>query len=541
MKHPIVFVILASFLSLTSFAFSQDLSVEALDMPLSKDAKKAAKKGNLTFMGSYWSADQSEMYSFFLYEPKNAPLMMDIFTLNSEGEISGPETKPFTAENLAEYQLEPAAEIEEDAMPPLAGKSVGYLKGPILAGAPTLNRGKLVNRYTNGLWSGYEFEEDDDMKLDVKFWPFFSYSLGGDDVSNDNYQLAKINNLGRVLQGKRTYIPLDGKALVGGQKAVSGANVFYVGVYNLATNEWESSQDIAFSGEISPGFKHSIRESNGNIHCAVSVVGGVHLLSFDAAGALTSNTKLSFPAAKQEASFDMYLQDGAVIVAGATGSQGGRGGSGPSIAVSKVIDGEEVLYLEASHAEMEASLVEVPRCKAKFNRLGMVMMDRFVSLPNGGYMLFFAGASRGEAPNYAAQFSADGELSACYQADPVAGDVVPPINGIGHQAPTVEIVGDKLYWLMRTVPNGLQKGIYFDSEYTDMGTLSRTTVTTMRVDESYSMGSLAVIDLGQNTISKQEMIEEVLLGVNPMRILPNGNAVINAMTDKGDRMSIFVK
>ena len=58
-----------------SMLLAQRLSLAEIDMPLSKDATKAAKKYALLNGGSFLSEDGKTQYSFYLFKPKGKDLM----------------------------------------------------------------------------------------------------------------------------------------------------------------------------------------------------------------------------------------------------------------------------------------------------------------------------------------------------------------------------------------------------------------------------------------------------------------------------------
>ena len=89
-----------------------------------------------------------------------------------------------------------------------------------------------------------------------KFWPFLTVALGGNQEGNDNYLLTKVNSWDRLFEGNRTYLGMEERVVIGGQKAemkAGEARIFYLGIFNMATQEWESSQDIDMGSEILPG------------------------------------------------------------------------------------------------------------------------------------------------------------------------------------------------------------------------------------------------------------------------------------------------
>lgn len=539
------FSIAAIFLLTIVFATAQTIQLKDARVELSKEAQKASKNGGLSFMGSYFNATQTELYSFYLYQPKKSPLMMDIGIFDNLGNLKEMRTEEFSAANLAKYQLEPAEELIGESGGALAGKKVGYFKRPVLAGNPTLFIGQFKNRYTNNLWSGYEFDEEGSTKIEPKFWPFFTIALSGNQTNNDSYMLAKVNKWSRLLQGRRTYVGLDELALIGGQKAEmkdGEARIFFVGIFNLSTREWESSQDIDMGSEILPGLWTYHQDDEGNVHCLVGTKNGFYMLQFASDGTFLHNVKLSIPVKGNSTAddFTFYTSEKTLYLAGAYYAKNTTGGE-PSIGISKVQNGKETSYFSAENAQLNSAMVAVPKSKGKFNKIKFVTLDRFVELPDG-LMVFFTPRSSNDVSNYAAHFTSQGDLAACYQATGIPYEVnLRTIGRVGNQPPILAIKDNKMYWLMRTILDGMQQGVYFETEREDVGYATKITTTTLRNDEIYVQGSIAVIDLGKQTISNQIMPEEVLIGANPMRVMPDGNVVLNAIdTKKGEYINLFV-
>jgi hypothetical protein len=540
-----LFSIIALLLLFFASTTSQTLQVKDSGVELSKEAQKAAKNGALSYMGTYLNAEQTEMYSFYMYQPKKSPLMMDVGVFDNSGNLKEMRTEEFSAANLAKYQLEPSDELVSEDGGSLAGKKVGYFKRPVLAGKPTLVMGQFKNRYTNGLWTGYEFEEEESTKIEPKFWPFFTVPLSGDQTKNDSYKLAKVNKWSRLLQGQRTYLGLDELVVIGGQKAEmkdGEARIFYVGIFNMATQKWESSQDIDMGAEILPGLWTYHQDDDGNVHCLVGTKNGFYVLQFARDGSFLHNVKLSIPVKGNATAedFTFYTGDNTLYVASAYYAKNTTGGE-PGIGISKVQNGKETAYFSADNAQLNNAMVAVPKSKGKFNKIKFVTLDRFVELPDG-FMVFFTPRSSNDVSNYAAHFSSNGDLAACYQATGIPFEVTVRSYGrVGNQPPILAIKDNKIYWLMRTILDGMQQGVYFETEREDVGYATKVTTTTMRNDDIYVQGSIAVIDLNKKTISNQIMPEEALIGVNPMRILPNGNIILNAIDlKKGEYKNLFM-
>lgn len=521
-------------------SFAQSLSLNDNEIELSKEAKKASTKGELTYMGSYWSSDQSEMYSFYFYQPKNSPIMMDVAVFDDSGKPKAVRTEEFTPDNLAKYNLEPAEELSNN-FGSLTGKKVGYFKRPVMPGKPTLNIGHFEDRYTNGLWTGYQFEEEEDMKIEPKFWPFFTVALGGDQDGNDNYLLAKVSNWGKMLQGNRTYLSMSERVVIGGQKAEmknGAASIFYLGVFNMATKEWESSQDIDMGSEILPGLWASHQGEDGTVHCLVGTKEGLFILQVDKNGNFLHKVKMSIPSMGNGFAecFTFNSKGNTLYVAGAYFSSNQRAGD-PSVGISKIEDGKEVMYMTANNETLDNAMIAAPKVKVKFTKEKYVQMDRFEEIPGQGYLVFFSSNARYGSSNpydYAAQFGTEGKFVASYAVngittEPAAFGKSGPI----HLSPIVWQQNNRVYWLSRLIPPGWDKGVYFDTERTRINdNMVRVTTTTMRNDETYQMGSLAVIDMKGKSISNQIIPEEMLVGANPMRVLPNGSVMLDALDTK---------
>jgi len=549
MKKSISTSIVLLFLFLFTSSLAQTLTPKDVEIELTKDAQKALRKGNLSYFGSYWNTDLTEMYSFYLYQPKKSPMMMDVAIFDNEGSLKELRTEEFSTANLGKYNLEPSEEITNEGGS-LAEKQVGYFKRPTFPGRPKLNIGHFENRYTNNLWTGYEFEKDKHMKIGPKFWPFFTVALGGDQEGNDNYLLTKVNKWGRLFEGNRTYVGLDEKVVIGGQKAEmkdGEARIFYLGIFDMKSKTWESSQDIDMGAEILPGLWAYHRGEDGTVHCLVGTKETMNVIQVDKEGNFLHNVKLSIPSkGNGNAKYFTFKTKGKTLyVAGAHYSSNQNGGD-PSIGISKIEHGKEVAYMQADNNDLMNSMIVATGSKVKFKKERFIKLDRFEELSNG-YVLFFSSATRGgDVNDYAVQFSKNGQLEASYAAEGIEVKSKGRGRGAsggggGHIEPLVAFKDNKIYWLSRLIPEGMNKGVYFDTDYQDLGYFDKTTVTTMRNDETYQKVSLVVIDLEKNSISNQVMPEEILVGANPMRILPNGNVILNALDmKKNEYKTLFI-
>jgi hypothetical protein len=547
MKRSIILAIMA--LSITLGASAQSLELKDTEVELSKDAKKAAKKGALSYMGSYFNKDFTEMYGFYRYEPKKSPVMMDVAVFSTEGDFKELRTEKFTADNLLRYDLHLAEEITNNSGS-LSGKKVGYFKRPVMPGKPSLITGYFENRYTNNLWTGYDFVEEDKIKIEPKFWPFFTVALEGDQEKNDNYLLKKVSAWGRLFQGNRNYIGMQERVLIGGQKAEmkeGEPRIFYLGIFNMATKAWESGQDIDMGAGINPGLYAYHQDEAGRVHCLVGTERGFTLLQVDNSGKLLHKVALSIPfKGNSDASHFTFKSDGETVYVASAHYGSARNWGDPSVVISKVVGGKEVLYMEAPYETLESTMSVAEDSKVKYKKEKGLSIDRIEIVP-GGYLLFFSSSMlRGatQVNEYAAHFNNQGQYLACYAANgatPAGGGKGAAAGMGGHLEPLVAVKDGKVYWLTRFVPANLSKGVFFNTDFTDRGYITVTTLTTMRNDETYQQSSLMVIDLEQKTVSNTISPEEILVGALPMRILPNGNVIMNAIdVAKGEYKNLFI-
>ncbi|MEZ4800652.1 MAG: hypothetical protein R2809_12940 [Flavobacteriales bacterium] len=508
-------------------ALSQNISVSDEKMPLSKEASKAQKQFSLTFMGTYLPENSSEILAIYTYQPKKSPTMMDIVKIKKDGTYSETETVEFTQANLDKYGITLKNDALDNLNKDISSKPVFYVKGPALAGTPKVNVGHFENRYKMGVWSGYSFKEENDFDMDVKFWPYFTVGMGSEDLSNTNYLLSKYNMVSRFLQGKRNYVSANSPVLIGGMKAVMGSDVFFAGVYDTESKTWLKSQDIKFEKSIDPGFRHFHQDDNGNVHCVIGVGDHFQVLQFSPNGDLAHNVPLQIPLKGNtivDCNIAMHSTDNEFTVAMSYYS--GRTGGDPAIAISRVSEGKETLFSNITNEMLESIMISAPKSKAKFKKMKYLQMDKIEVLSNGDMLVFFCGA-QGSNPinNYMLHLGSTGQAKACYQADPIPGDTAPQFDSAGHIDPLVEVRGDKVYWLIRSVPKELKQGMKSFSSTEDAGAYYVKTTTTLRVDEFYQLGSIVTIDLASKNISNQITPEAVLIGANPMRILENGSIV----------------
>ncbi|MEL6132722.1 MAG: hypothetical protein AAFR59_05090, partial [Bacteroidota bacterium] len=525
-------------LFLVSFCLSlsaQKLSLTEIDLPLSKNATKAAKKGALLNGGSFLSTDGKTQYSFYLYQPKGASMMYDVIGVDiSSGKVTSSQTEAYTMDNLAKYDLYVQDEIveAEDASSDLGGREFGFFRRPGLAGPPTLVKGKFENKYVNAVWAGYKFKKGEGEKLAESFWPDFSFAIE-EGVSNQNYLLRKRMTLGRLLFGGRNYIPMDGKAYVGGLMAVSGVNMFLTGIFDMESMTWDHKGE----SELEPGltFLDHVRRENGHVICLMSSKSSYFLVEFDGRGNKINKLNLSIPHTRNYAytTFDLYEATDAIFVIGShldkpnTGMKAG-------LSITKVQNRQEVFHVMHDFAAIQGSIQAAPKNKAKFKASMNQQIESIEQLANGDYLLIY---NSGIVPfhNYALQMSPQGKLKVTYQVDAIENDGSPNTrlgNGSTHLPTLLLEAGDAYYMVIRTVPQSLEKGVQVDESTSDLGSLKLTTTRTVRIDELYCYGKIVKINPAKQTISNVLEPDQILAGEIPGEVTPNGDLILHTLDNK---------
>ncbi len=521
-------LLLALLMSL-AFAKAQKIETSEIDLPLSKEAQKAAKKGTLLNAGSYWNADRSLQYNFFVYQPKGQGLMYDVITIETKkGKIKSQKTEAYTAENLSQYDLQASSQLSGEAAPELAGADFAYFKKTLLAGNPSLIHGQFENRYVNGLWAGYSFDKGEESKLNERFWPFFSFAVE-EGVSNSHYLLRRRTTVMRILTGGKNYIPADGKAFVGGLMATSGANQFLSGIYNLKSQSWDHKVITTLEEGLQP--LDYLPTASGGVYCLIHSASSYFVLELDARGEVLRNIPLEIPMNKnyQYTSFRLLEAEEGVFVVGnhldkpATGLKAG-------VCILQVSGDKAAFQQMHDFEQIKASLKAAPKNKAKFKNTAIQQFESIEQLPNGDWLLLY---NSGMIPftNYAMQLSPDGALKQTYQVDPIGDDGKPNDRmgtGSTHLPTQVLAAGEDVYLLLRTVPQAMDQGIQSSAVTGDNFKIT----TTVRIDEIRSVGKIVKINPANQSISNVVAPDQTLVGENPAELSASGTVILHTLDSK---------
>ncbi|MEL6731184.1 MAG: hypothetical protein AAFP83_08590 [Bacteroidota bacterium] len=536
--------ILLSLLLICTFSalFAQKLSLTEIDMPLSKEASKAAKKGELFNGGTFLSEDGQRQYNFYLFKPKGKDLMYDVITLDvASGQVKSTQTEAYTLKNLSQYNLSAQSELSdgEEGKQNLSGRAFGYMKRPILAGPPTLIKGTFSDKYVNGVWGGYDFDKKGDQKLEERFWPDFSFSVG-EGVNNQEHLLRKRTTLGRLLAGNKNYIPMDGKAYVGGLMATSGVDMFLTGIFDMQTMRW----DHKVESKLAPGLQHLDYhiDAQGHVHSLLSAEPHFLLVEFDEMGNKVNQLALSIPKSPNYSytTFKLFDLDDALFVIGSHVDKPGTGAKA-GLSITQVQDGKEVFHVMHDYESISNALNAAPKNKGKFKPTMRQEVESIHVLPNGDYLILY---NNGFMPvhNYAMQLSPSGALKTTYQVDAIENDGSPNNRletGSTH-LPTLMLPAKDgtCYLIIRTVPQALDKGVQVSSTRGN----SFEVIRTVRIDELYAYGKIVKINPKDQSITNVIAPDQVLAGEVPGELLPNGSLMLHTLdTKKKKRVKLLVK
>lgn len=516
---------------------AQNLSVTEIKLAFSKEAEKAAKRGELFNAGAHWNSDRTQVHNFYIYKTKEG-LMFQAFTLNSNGGLVSTEEDVYNAANMAKYSLSVEPKLVGEKGPGnIAGREFGYFKSTVLAGSPKMNSGRFIDKYLNDVWVGYDFKKGDQVKLDEKFWPTVSFSLS-DGVDNQHYQTRKSSRLGRALAGNIDYIPMNGKAFLAGLMA-STKSEYISGVFDMSSQTWDNKV-------ITPMSSNPIGLTYAQTDYGVLAIVSMNTkddsnrtaLMMDYKGNMLQQIPLPFAQkeAHQPGNEMVVLEDGeAQFVVGPYFEGGKR--NNPGLVFHKLTDKLEFSKLVTTD-DIEGSLVSPPKSKAKLNKFYDMGIESIEKLSNGDYLLSIA-SRRDPVTTLLLQFSPVGDLKASYLAEGIEEDNNDAVRLIGkhniHLGAEYIQQGETVYVLLRSMPHELAQGAHTSNQLT-------LDPKTVRIDELYAKGKLYKLNIGSMTISEPVEFEHILVGAQPYSIGSTGAFMFNSYDPKKkERIQLLVK
>lgn len=541
-------LLLGTSLGLACMGHAQSLAVNETEIVLDKEAAKAKKKDQFINAGSFWNEDGSQVHMVFFFKPKNEAWQQQVVTLSQQGEVLKSEVAPFSENSLAAYNLRVLGDLSEAETPKgdLSGLKVGYFKRPTLAGTPELKIGTLEDKYYNNLWSGYSFDEEEEFDLDVRFWPFFSYALEEGHRNKDDYRLQKRSMLGKALQGERTYIPMNDKAIIGGLKAVSSANVYFSGLYDLQNRKWlHQEENELFDGIIGRSMGN-MRLQNGHVAELIANGNQLMLLQFDEKGHLLNHVDFTLQLEKNSISSEFFTlmetANGDILIAS---GQPEKRGKKCSVQLAIIRNGALLLTRSLPFEQLEQQLIVAPKNKFDFEDIPAIAFDELMEFD--GMLLLTAHSHSWGSSNLVFVFNQDWQFQRVYQMDPPinqepSGAIVAGSPGT-EVAPTLLPDGKgNLYWIARIIPEELKKGVHSERSGTDAGNIRITTITTWRIDNTISVGKVSRFNPSGGELEKPVSLDDYLLyGAQPMEVTSSGGLVINAITTKSEPTMVFLQ
>lgn len=500
---------------------AQKLELAEVEAKLSKEAAKAQKSGLLLPAGYYWNQDKSSIHQFYVFTPKKSnESYLEVITASEDGKVGSVETLPNQEKSLAKFNLRTLEAVTEESQKELKGLSVAFLRNPKLAGMPTLITGSFVDRYketlAGSLWVGYKFEKTDEQELSNKFWNFVSFPLGNDVIAKNSYLLGDPGSLRGALQGFgiREYLPLEGKAYVGGLKAVSGSNIFISGILNVKDGTWESVEDIDLGMKLTPGYDNPFyRHENGNTSILLNSGEEYKLLHVDAKGSKISLEKLQNPKSGGKyggvPSRDLTLVGNKLFALTATFEN--ISGKGIGLSISQLEDGKPTEYWTYTNEDLVSTIVLAPKQKLKVEKMKFFNLQSMKQLNNGDYLVNgFSNYDRANSSDrvfLALQISADGALKATYVLDSIEKNKDQLFNySYGNIAPTIKETNNGFFWIERAVLKGEQKGIH-TSTHTGYSTITNKA---WRIDDTIARGQVAKVNTIDMTLSEVVQVGKIV-------------------------------
>ncbi len=534
-----------------TLGFSQKIDVKQIEIDLSKDASKAYKKGNLLNLGTYWNEDKTELFRVFAYTSKDESRYLEVFTFNESGEMTKQETTLMSADALSTYNMEVAGSLLENDGPDISDQRYAYIRRTALAGQPTVNVGHFTDRYYRDVWYGYHFKEDEDYRLEERFWPDYSFVVQGSSVQNNSSHLLKKRTaLGKVLQGQRNYIPMDGKVVLGGLMATSEQNLYLTGIYDLQKREWaEKHENVIDSKILQTGGSLEKADQQG-VYTLLVCEKGYALLDIGADGKLKHTTWLNLENTQKKGvpeNWDLKeTGNGSVLLFHTIAD--GYSTKKMDIALFEVKDGQVLNQSNIAYDQQEEKMVQEPKSGVKLKRVTGFLIDELEALEDGTWALM-AHTQKPDVMNVVFHLNKDLSLTHIFTIDAVPHIMEKASEEAfaGFLQGELYPAGDgKYYWLTRDIPGELLQGIHVDSESyggnAGPGSIRTTTVTTTRIDEVYAFFKIALIDFNEGSISKAFTSDKLLaVGENPLQLSKNGKVLLNVSgTKSGDFYNLII-
>ncbi len=535
--------LMAALLLALNYGHAQKLDVSEIEIELSKEAKKARKKGSFLNLGVYWNEDRTELYKVFVYQIKDAPKQYEIITFGENGEVKNKESGPLTANALSNYKLQPAGNLLENDGPDISNERYGYIRRSTLAGRPTVNVGHFDDRYYRDVWYGYKYNEDEDYKMEESFWPDFSFAVEGSSVQNtSSHLLEKRTALGKVLEGQRNYLPMEAKVVLGGLMATTEQNIYLTGIYDLANREWVTKNENSIEGKINQT-GGSVEKSNQQGAYSLLVCDkGYLLLDIGPKGKILHKNWLDLENTQKKGVpeiWDLQLtENGGVFIFHSIAD--GYSTKKSDIALFEVKDGEVLNQAYIIYEEQDEKLIQAPKSQVKYKRVTGFMIDKLVKLPGGEFALL-AHTHKPDVLNVIFHLDKGLKLKHLYTMDavPHAMEKASEVAFAGFLPGKLYPAGDgKYYWLTRDIPGRLLPGIHVGP-----GSIKTTVTTTLRIDEVYAQFKLALVDFNSGSISKSFYPEKLLaVGEDPAELSKNGKLFMSAKGAKsGDFYNLIIQ
>lgn len=510
------------------------LESTTIKMNYSKQAKKASKRGTLSSAGFFMNKDQSKLYKLSAFvDKKTKNDMFEIQVYDAAGKFQESEVLPLTQDNLNKYDLVNFDAQIQDQKQDLENLEVTYIDNPTLAGKPSLVNGVLTASYAQlGVFERFKFQKQGKDKLNDKFWAQVYYPVGDNVISRNNYlvQPKPEKKFSRALFSiKNSFMPKNGKAYIGGMKAVSSVDVFLSGIMDLNTSQWVSKHEIKIPHKIYPGNLNYIKLENDETGVLIPSKDKYSLLLVDNTGAKKNIITLGIEKTGGQHGYQpstyLFNDNESVLTFVLTASSMSAGKIG--LSVSKVSSGKETWSKNYSTKDLSNAAVLVKKDKVKIKKLKAPSIQAVTKVDNGDYLVSVEFGSGENANFLVLQVSADGDLLAAY---PLPGVPKPKAKLL---APLpiqfLKATDDSYFAVVRSEVDGYQKGQYTDvSSYTS-GDFLVTTTTSFRNDDAYTAGYVLKLDLKNKTTSNIIRFKDLLSGDFPVTVTNKGSAFVQGM------------
>ncbi len=583
-------IILALLILFTGSVSAQKLEVETQTLPISKKARKYGQ-----YSGSYWDSSGEKLQTIYTYrEKRRSPRSFDLVSINTDGEVRGPETELLEPQNMAKLDLQiDETLLEEDDFENFNGKMV-WFKRVDLGWNAIAFEGSLSPVGDVFGFAGYEFEKESSK---IRLMGDGNQSLMLDFVLAEGPIIEKYGNkvlLDKDFMGLSTlatyaYVPKGKKVIIGGLmngRVKIGMDAspdwlgtrYMVGTYDTEKMDWVEQNFIEFDYTMSvltsiktdDGAAVLLRKDtkgtieNNRVRFKESEYKGVVMLIFDKEGNLTSQLDFEFEnfnftnigelSATTAPQFEIRKIEDSFLVSVVGFEKGQRF---ESWNIYKITDGE--IAFSRKFLADDLNDFDTPKgdkVKYLIKKKEIPVIDEIIASEDE-YLLMGGVNQIGDfVLRLDAETGDTKQLAVSEQWGPKKSVNIPlgvrgwrKTKGGGDNSAyfdypvTIEEYGDWYYILYRKMNSGMTPGSTissttkstFSNQYV---TTTTTTTKSVKIDEVFAFGKLVMINKKTGAMTEPLVIDdEILVGAYGLYLGKDGTAYLHGYDGKRYQMT----